>query len=207
MQKKIISILIFLHFCLSCNNSGNKNIKDFENVFEISAIDAVKFGLPAIDFKITYPDDIEAISAKEGEYNPNYIEFYYIEDEVFHESLSIGIYESASLADEFIKQSLLDQYIAQYQSQLLDIEVVFNGQGDFMGKQLYQLKLKFEIVDEMYGYKGNYKMLLVLYPPDNGSENGVLLIFQATENSDIEDFNDFGKEGKTAKIWQTFRFI
>lgn len=207
MKKISIILLVFSSLFFGCSNSENKEIKDFENIFEITKIQAVNCGLPATQFKISYPDDIDVFPAKEGEYNPNYIEFSYTEDDYFCESLSIGIYESASKADDFINESLLALYLGQYQSQIPDINVIFNGKGYFLGKELYQLFMEFEIVDEMYGFPGKYKMLLVLYPPEKELDNGVLLIFQATEKSEILDISDFGQKGKTGEIWKTFRFI
>jgi hypothetical protein len=207
MKKMSFIVLAFTVLFFSCTTTGNKEIKDFENIFEITKIQAVNCGLPATQFKISYPDDIDVIAAKEGEYNPNYIEFSYSEDGNFQESLTIGFYESASIADDFINESLLVQYLGQYQSQLPGINVIHNGKGYFRGKELHQLFLEFEIVDEMYGSPGKYKLLLVLYPPDNDLENGVLLIFQATEKSKIIDISDFGETGKIGEVWKTFRFI
>jgi len=204
-MKKQLLFLFVLFFILSCN-SDNNEVKDFENVFELTKQNAVEFGLPVTQFKISYPKDVTVILPKKNVYNPNYIEFYCKDDEVFLESLSIGFYESASIANDFQNQALLDQLLGQFTSQIPDIEVIFNGKAKFGDKELYQLQLKFEIVDEMYGELGKYKMLFVLYPPDIDLQNGVLLMFQATDNSDIKEFTDFGEKGKTAEIWQTFRF-
>lgn len=205
MKKNIYFLVIITVLLISCNSESNK-IEDYKNIFEITKDKSVKLGLPTTQFIVSYPDDIEAIPAKEGSYNPNYIEFFFKKDDDFHEGLAFGYYEGAKFASDFFNESLLNQLLGQFQSQLPNIEVVLNGKADFFGKELYQLQLQFEIVDEMYGSPGKYKMLLVLYPPDNDLTNGVLLIFQATEKSEIKSFGDFGKKGKTGEVWQTFRF-
>ncbi len=191
-------------FFISCR-TGNYSF-DLDSTYKITKNECLDYGLPITCFELQYPSRMQVIFAKTGAYNPNYIEFYHKTEDVFYEGLTIATYEGASSATDYLNETILEQYLSNYNSQIPEIEVFFKGKSDFCGKDCYQLQLAVEISDLMYGIKGNYKILLVLLPHENGLTNGVTLIFQATDKSDIEEFSDFGHEGNTAKIWQSFSF-
>lgn len=209
MKKKFLYILICFFFAsIACNNTNKKSDKsDFQNEYIISPEKCKSIGMPDVSFKISYPDDVLVFIPEENKKATNYIEFAVRNGKEFLEGLTIGYFNGAGNATDDLIKSLLNKIIGQYQAQIPGVELVYSGKKEFNNKKVYQAHLKFEITNEKYGDLGKYKILLALLPPDNQQNNGVLIIFQATEKSKINDFNDFGKKGKLAEVWKTFKFI
>ncbi len=174
--------------------------------------------VPSASFLIRYPSGIVVNFPKSEWDNENYIEFGIYKDKnrsKFLEGITIGhfwysdYYKESGVPDSLFLKLLLDTE-KHFQELFSDsnYKTVFIEERKLNGKLYYQFGCTFEVTgkNKLDSDLGKYKMLNVLVPPEGISENGVSLWFQATENSEIKTFDDFGVKGVTGQIWQSFRF-
>ncbi len=207
-MKKLLSLFVLVAIFVS---SCKKEIKDYENVVEITPTDAQNYGLPPVHFKFSYPDNEKIVltQAKSGQKNLSYCLIDYKGDSASIEEISFGYCRNCNLVEENKLSDILSRLSDEFSTQLTDYQEISNTTEDFDGEKHHVLKFKFKVNEEFKNIfdKGNYIGIIVPYI-DKNSDNGVLIIMLAnTDKSEIKDFSDFGKKGKLAGVFHTFRFV
>ncbi len=164
-----------------------------------------KWNMPAVSFRVSWPEDVKVVLPRSGALNENYAEFVYKKDTLFYESLSIGHLEGGAV--EALGGVLLDQMESGLRAQYSEMETVYKGRKRWLDRDIFQLQVILYVKDKTQGDPGRYRLFVGLVPPPSGSPNGVLVIFQSEERcEDISDFADFGVQGKTGEVWKTFTY-
>lgn len=215
-MKKFLSILsiftILLIFSCKSNQQKEEEITDLENIFEVNSTKCADWKLPTTKFKLSYPtdDNLEVLPAISGQNNLNYITFQYYQDSVFIESLGFGYLSNSLNATDAELKKTLDELVAIFQTSIPTLKVISKEKEKFKGKDVFIAKMEFEVTEELtnIGEIGNYRTMIVFYPAnDYNLKNGISFIFTARKDSDIKNFDDFGKKGKLEGIFNTFRFV
>lgn len=207
MKKIYLPILVLVAFFVA---SCTEKAEDFENIVEITPMDAQSFDLPEVHFMFSYPtdDNISIRLAKANQNNYSYAYIDYMDGDYIQEEISIGYCNNCYNSETSIIEDLLTNISAEFEYQLTDYNVVSSGYQMFDGEQRSVLNFTFTISDNALGFvEGEYIGVFVVYLSDK-TENGILFGFLANKNeTDIKDFDDFTKKGDLVDIFRTFRLV
>lgn len=207
-RKFLLSLLVLGLF--ACASKLERKKVEFPNKFVVTASDCKKWKMPEVEFSIQYPDSVKCVFPSVDSVNDNYISLVDRKDEINFEELTIGWFTGGSNL-EFMNLGiqLLNQFESIFKSVDPKAETEFKGKRDFLNfKGAYQLQMVYEVEDEsLGGDPGKYKLMTVLVPNTDLAKNGVLVFFQTNDNNKIiRKFSDFGVNGLTGDIWNTFEF-
>ena len=207
MKNLFLLSLIASFFALS---SCETEIKDFENLIEVTPEDCQSWDLPDNHFIVSYPTNknITITKAIDGEYNLSYVMFDYItDDDLCNEEISIGYCDNCASFENDGLIDLVNQLSTQFENQLPDYKLVSLESEDFWGEERVVAKFTFGSEEPIYDYfeAGDYIGIISLMTPKEG--NGVMFIMLGNKNSGIKNYEDFGNKGKLGDIFKTFRFV
>ncbi|MBN2662945.1 MAG: hypothetical protein JXR68_04785 [Bacteroidales bacterium] len=207
-MKTLYSAIIFSLILISI--SCNEKTSDFENVVEITPSDAQSYNLPDIHFMFSYPtsDNIKIRLANPDLMNLSYAYVDFMVGDYTNEEISIGHCKNCNNYDFDYIEGLLEDLSTDFEYQLPDFNVVFNGVEKFDGENRNVLKFTFNAIDSSMGFvPGKYIGIFVVYLPKSSS-NGILFILLANTNeTEIKNFDDFSTKGNLAEVFNTFKFV
>jgi len=202
------SIILIAAFSSSCGKSFEYNGACGElKTFTVDKNYCEKYGLYEKSFTVKYPSDLE-IETQEDYESTNYVSFFkYDEDSLISESVNIGYYYglSESGGDGLLggllgltKESLITQLVNQLKAQGLPLKNVTMKDENIRGESHFTTRAEFQTTENVAGLKGAYLIQLVMIATE--SDNGVLMIMMAREDSDIKSFEDFDSKGCLAPV-------
>ena len=213
---RIKSVVFLLTFFSACTVHAESNALSFPNSYQMTADKAKELGLPPVDFSLSYQDGIETIEPAVGKLNESYIELLSRgSDGKLREVLTLryavnaGWLQASGTLGEF-GRLLFDRLFEQFATNLRDsfpnaesIEIVESTWRGIKGKQL---RARLHVTDPDQNLDDDVLMLIVVAPPPRETQNGVLVIMQAIEGSEIVTFSDFGTTGMPIEVLRTFEF-
>lgn len=220
MKDKFILISILTVLLSSCelsadtNSSENTGLENdiskvkaqtFENIYIVDEKLCESKGLPATQFAVEYPNDLEVDTPNDQQ---NHIIIKKKVGNFVAEEFAISN-STLTLKNENLALELIESIVENLKAQLPDLEVISIGKKDFNGEMIYLFEGKVDYSQfEAQGYKGIYKLMFFLsFPKDNENLNAVVISFIANDLSEIKTFSDFANKGMIGEVYQTFRYI
>ncbi|WP_397301179.1 hypothetical protein [Nonlabens ulvanivorans] len=207
----IITITIITSICFTSCYYMVDLVEDCGAIktFTVDKEFANKWDFPDLEFSMDYHEDMETQFPSEGGRNINYASFIIKDqDSIWTESFGIGKYKSNGYAadkrDE-LNMSLLNQFSNMYKG-VFEINDEFKGKRKIDGKDYMVYEAKGSIDRADVGFKGDYLLKMMIVEPQKNADNGLIYIMQANQDSPIKSFEDFGKLGCTATIYQSLKF-
>ena len=205
--------LMFLFFsCKSTQHSGCGPLQKFQ----VDTTYCNTYNLPVQEFSLQYPLGFEIETQKDFR-SPNYVSFYkYDTDSILTASFAVGKYHGVSENSQnnntatqllgITQASLLGSLIAQFKvPEYLEITEVKMGNQAIMGSDYFTARLLLTARELYAGFKGRYRLQIVMRATTNTDNLGVLLIMIARDDTVIQHYDDFETKGCIAPILKTFQ--